>query len=398
MADQQDVDVRTPPKSLENPPAASPASTDLREQSDQGISQQRDEQRARRRSWLIRALFLVAVIILVIAGTLYHQATKNLVSTDDAFTEGRAVTVAPRVSGYVVALAVNDNQRVNQGDLLLQIDPRDYQIARDQAAAQLEVAQAQLVFAQAALEKARVTFPAQLDAARGNLETAQGQLFKAESDYRRQHSIPRAATTQEQVDASTAALQQARGLVAQTQAQVTEAEPVPQNISQAEAQAHQLEGQVAQAKAQLAQAELNLSYTRLVAAQPGYVTKRNVEVGDYAQPGASLLSLVTPEVWVTANFKEDQLARLRQGQKATIAVDAYPQLKLRGHVDSLQLGSGSKFTAFPPENATGNFVKIVQRVPVKILIDSGLDPNLPLPLGISVEPTVDVASQLEAAH
>ena len=173
---------------------------------------------------------------------------------------------------------------------------------------------------------------------------------------------------------------------------------MPQNISQAEAQAHQLEGQVAQAKAQLAQAELNLSYTRLVAAQSGYVTKRNVEVGDYTQPGASVLSLVTPEIWVTANFKEDQLARLRPGQKATIAVDAYPQLKLRGHVDSLQLGSGSKFTAFPPENATGNFVKIVQRLPVKILIDSGLDPNLPLPLGISVEPTVDVASQPEAAH
>jgi membrane fusion protein, multidrug efflux system len=398
MADQQDVDVTTPPKSLENQPASSPASTDLREQSDQGISKPRGGQRARRRRWLIRALYLVAVIILAIAATVYYTATKDLVSTDDAFTDGRVVTVAPRVSGYVIALAVNDNQRVNQGDVLLQIDPRDYQVVRDQAAAQLEVAQAQLTFARAALEKARVTYPAQLDAAQGNLETARGQLFKADADYRRQHSMSRAATTQEQVDASTAALQQARGLVEQAQAQVKEAEPVQQNITQAEAQAHQLEGQVAQAKAQLAQAELNLSYTRLVAAQPGYVTKRNVEVGDFAQTGASLLSLVTPEIWVIANFKEDQLARLRPGQKVTVAVDAYPQLGLHGHVDSVQLGSGSKFTAFPPENATGNFVKIVQRVPVKILIDSGLDPNLPLPLGISVEPTVDVASQQEAAH
>jgi membrane fusion protein (multidrug efflux system) len=155
---------------------------------------------------------------------------------------------------------------------------------------------------------------------------------------------------------------------------------------------------VKQAQAQLAQAELNLSYTKVVAPQDGYITKRNVNVGDYAQPGAALLSLVTPEVWVTANFKEDQLDRMLPGQKVTVHVDAYPRLKLRGHVDSVQAGSGSKFTAFPPENATGNFVKIVQRVPVKIVIDSGLDPKIPLPLGISVEPTVDVGSGKEASH
>jgi membrane fusion protein, multidrug efflux system len=255
-----------------------------------------------------------------------------------------------------------------------------------------------LAFAQAALEKARVTFPAQLDAAQANLVAVQGQLYKAQTDYRRQHNLSKAATTQEEVDASTAALQQLQGLVAQAQAQVKEAEPVPQNIAQAQAQTMQLTGQVKQAEAQLAQAELNLSYTKVVAPQDGYITKRNVNVGDYAQPGAALLSLVTPEVWVTANFKEDQLDHMRPGQKVTVHVDAYPQLKLRGHVDSIQAGSGSKFTAFPPENATGNFVKIVQRVPVKIVIDSGLDPKIPLPLGLSVEPTVDVGSGKEAAH
>jgi membrane fusion protein (multidrug efflux system) len=126
----------------------------------------------------------------------------------------------------------------------------------------------------------------------------------------------------------------------------------------------------------------------VTAPQDGWITKRNVEMGNYVTSGQQIFSIVSPEVWVTANFKETQLARMRPGQPAKIAVDAYPQLDLTGHVDSIQLGSGSKFTAFPPENATGNFIKIVQRVPVKIIIDSGLDPALPLPLGISVVPTV----------
>jgi membrane fusion protein (multidrug efflux system) len=263
--------------------------------------------------------------------------------------------------------------------VMLRIDPRDYQAARDQAAGQLEVAQAQLDNARAALAKARITFPAQLAAARGNLAAAQGQLFKAETDFKRQHAIARAATTQEQVDASTAALQQAQGMVAQAQAQVQEAEPIPENIAQAESSTRQLDGAVAQARAQLAQAELNLSYTVIRAPQD-------------AQPGSAVLSLVTPQVWVTANFKENQLDRMRPGQKVTIDVDAYSDITLHGHVDSVQLGSGSKFTAFPAENATGNFVKIVQRVPVKIIIDSGLDPKFQIPLGLSVTPTVDVGS------
>jgi membrane fusion protein (multidrug efflux system) len=152
----------------------------------------------------------------------------------------------------------------------------------------------------------------------------------------------------------------------------------------------QLEAQVAQAQAQLDAAQLNLSYTEIRAPQDGWITKRNVELGTYLQTGQSIFSIVTPEVWVIANFKETQLAQMRAGQKARITVDGYPQLTLIGHVDSIQMGTGSLFTAFPAENATGNWVKIVQRVPVKIVIDSGLDPNLPLPLGLSVEPAVTV--------
>ncbi len=163
---------------------------------------------------------------------------------------------------------------------------------------------------------------------------------------------------------------------------------VPQYIGQAEAQVRQLEAQVSLARAQLDQAELNLSWTRVTAPQDGWITKRNVEQGNYIQAGQSIFSIVTPDIWITANFKESQLDRMRRGETVDISVDAYPDLKLTGHVDSIQLGSGSRFTAFPPENATGNFVKIVQRVPVKIVIDSGMDPNRPLPLGLSVVPTV----------
>jgi membrane fusion protein (multidrug efflux system) len=145
---------------------------------------------------------------------------------------------------------------------------------------------------------------------------------------------------------------------------------------------------VALARAQLDQAELNLSWTHVTAPQEGWVTRRNVEVGNYVQAGQALLALVTPEVWITANFKESELDRMRPGQRVDIGVDAYPSLHLVGHVDSIQLGSGSRFTAFPPENATGNFVKIVQRVPVKIVIDDGLPPGMRLPLGVSVTPVV----------
>ena len=152
----------------------------------------------------------------------------------------------------------------------------------------------------------------------------------------------------------------------------------------------QLQGTVSQADANLVQAKLNLEWCVVRAPQDGWITRRNVEKGNYVTPGQQIFSIVSPEVWITANFKENQLARMRAGQHVHVEVDAYPALKLTGHIDSVQLGSGSKFTAFPPENATGNFVKIVQRVPVKIDIDSGLDPNIPLPLGISVDPTVDL--------
>ncbi len=381
---------REQPRRADDRGGASRAEDDEDETSDDGKGGGGDDNETKRRSplvWIILAIVLIAAII---GGVIWWLSTKDLESTDDAYTDGRAIMVAPKVSGYVLDLAVNDNQFVHAGDLLVQIDPRDYITARDQARANLEVAQAQERASKLAAEVAQKNFPARLAQAQAQLANAHAQLFQAQTDYDRQHRVARSATTQQAVDQSTAALRQAQAQVQSAEAAVQQAEPVQQNIGQAEQQVSQIQGQVDQARAQLAQAELNLSYTRVVAPQDGWVTKRNVERGNYLTAGTQIMSLVSPQVWITANFKETQLNRMRAGQPVSIGVDAYPGLKLKGHVDSVQLGSGSKFSAFPAENATGNFVKIVQRVPVKIDIDSGTDPNLPLPLGISVTPTVNV--------
>jgi membrane fusion protein, multidrug efflux system len=347
---------------------------------------------AKERSIRVRVYLggLVVFGLLIGGGVYYWLSTRNIEWTDDAYTDGRAVTIAPQVSGNVVSLDVNDNEFVHKGQALIHIDPRQYENDRDSAQGALDLAKHQLAFQQYGAEVARKNFPARLKQAQAQLAAAQAREIKALSDDRRQHSLPKAATTQQDIDAADAALREAQAQVLQAEAQVIEAEPVPQLIGQADSQVGQLKGQVEQAQARLDQALLNLSWTVVTAPQDGWITKRNVEMGNYVTAGQQIFSIVAPEVWFTANFKETQLDRMRPGQPVTIKLDAYPHLDLRGHVDSVQLGSGSKFTAFPPENATGNFVKIVQRVPVKIVIDKGLDPNLPLPLGISAVPTVYV--------
>jgi membrane fusion protein, multidrug efflux system len=338
----------------------------------------------------------VWIVLLALFGGLgftayeYWLANRGYQDTDDAFIDGRAVTIAPQVSGNVVSLDVTDNQFVKKGQPLIHIDPSQYAIDVENAKANLATAQGQHAGVQYAAEVAKKNFPAQLDAAKAQLASAQAQLVRAQADYDRQKSLPTRATTQQEVDAATAALRQAEAQVASAQAQVEQAMPVQQRIGQTVAQVAQFRGEIDQAKAKLDQALLNLSWTVVRAPQDGWITKRNVEVGTYVTPGQQIFSLVSPEIWVTANFKESQLANMRPGQPVTISVDAYPDLQLKGHVDSIQLGTGSRFTAFPPENATGNFVKIVQRVPVKIVIDSGLDPKRPLSLGLSVEPRVKV--------
>lgn len=330
------------------------------------------------------------VVAAIIAGIAYWLMTRNEESTDDAYTDGNAVAFAPKVSGYVTQLNVDDNTLVHTGDLLLKIDQRDYIAARDQARANLSLARAQLSSAQVSLDIARVRVPATLQQAQAQLKQAQANQAQAARDYRRQRSVDPRATTQTSIDQATAQMQSTNAAVASAQAQVQVDALVQQNIQAAEDMVREREAQVAQAEASLAQAEVNLSYTNLTAPQDGYITRRNVDLGAFVQAGQQVFYIVTPQVWITANFKETQLADMHPGQPVSIGIDAYPDLHLSGHVDSIQQGSGARFSAFPAENATGNFVKIVRRVPVKIIIDKGLDRQHGLPLGISVTPTVTI--------
>jgi membrane fusion protein, multidrug efflux system len=361
-----------------------------KENDKEGDRENAEQETRKKRRPLVITIGVIVVVLLVIGGIFYWLETRNLESTDDAYTDGRAINIAAQVSGTVLTLDVTDNQFVKKDQLLIHIDPRQYINDRDQAEGALATAKSQYEGQQLGAEIARKNFPAQLDQAQAQLATAKANLAKAQADYDRQQSLSKPATSQQEVDAATAALKQAQAQVLLASAQVSQNSPVPQRIGETDAQVGQLKGQVEQAQGKLDQANLNLSWTEVRAPQDGWITKRNVEAGNYIAAGQQIFSIVAPEVWVTANFKESQLADMRKGQAVRIKVDAYPSLDLRGHVDSIQLGSGSKFTAFPPENATGNFVKVVQRVPVKIVIDSGLDPNIPLPLGISAEPVVTV--------
>jgi membrane fusion protein (multidrug efflux system) len=377
-----------PPEPDQQGQRSSRQSPEDRQKQQEAEQERRQEQRRQRARPYVRIGMVIILLALIGGGLWYWESTKDIEDTDDAYTDGRAVTIAPRVTGQVVSLDVNDNQFVHRGDPLIHIDPRDYQAALERAQGELEAAQGQLAAASHGFDVAKVNFPARLLSAQAQLKEAQANLYKAQTDDRRQQNLPRAATTGQQVDYATAALRSAEAQVAQAQAEVTQATPVKPNVEQIGAQVKQLQGTMEEADAAVRTAQLNLSYCIVRAPQDGWITRRNVEQGNYVTPGQQIFSIVSPEVWITANFKETQLDRMRPGQPVKITIDAYPSLKLKGHVDSVQLGSGSKFTAFPPENATGNYVKIVQRVPVKIVIDSGLDPSIPLPLGISVEPTV----------
>ncbi|EIB99425.1 MULTISPECIES: HlyD family secretion protein [Pantoea] len=363
--------------------------TDKNRQSDE--NKDNDQQPERKRPGKKPLIILaVVVVIMLIVGFWFWFTTRNIETTDDAFTEGDAVTIAPKASGYVVKLLVNDNQRVKKGDLLVEIDPSDNRAQREQAQAQLGLAVAQLHQAQAQLALSRVQYPAQRDQALADQAKAEANLLNAQADYRRQRGVDPRATSQRNIDSASAQLRSAQAQLQSAKAQVEVASQVALQIRQQETNVEARQQQVEQAKAQLSTADLNLSYTQVRAPYDGFITKRNVQLGTLVQAGSSLFSLVSPDIWITANFKESQLERMNPGDKVEISVDAWPDMKLEGHVDSIQMGSGSRFSTFPSENATGNYVKIVQRVPVKIVIDKGLDPNHPLPLGLSVEPKVTV--------
>jgi membrane fusion protein (multidrug efflux system) len=277
-------------------------------------------------NWKMIAGGAAVVAVAAVGGYLLLRAPTE--STDDAFVEAHVVPVSAKISGHVSRVLVDDNQVVKAGDVLVEIDPRDFQTRVDQARAKSASDRADMEKTKADLKRAQALF-AKDEASRQDLD----------------HAVAAA-------DAAAANL--------------------------------------AQSEAALRQTELDLSYTRIAAPEDGRVTRKAVEAGAYVQLGQAMLALVPHESWVVANFKETQLTRMRPGQRADIVVDAYPDQTLRGHVDSIQAGTGARFSLLPAENATGNYVKVVQRVPVKLVLDDALSGGRLLAPGMSVEATVEL--------
>jgi membrane fusion protein (multidrug efflux system) len=283
----------------------------------------------------------------------------------------------------VERLLIADNQFVNAGDVLVQIDPSNYQAKLDQERAKLLSATSRLGQAKArsSVDQAKV------EQETANVVAAEAEATRAAADSKRYESIGTSGVSQSQIDL---AATQARSTAANFTAARNKKVAAEAQVSLDEASIQTAAAEVKSSEATVRQAELDLSYTQIKAQEAGYVTRRTVEAGSYVQTGQALLTIVPREVWVVANFKETQLTHMRPGQMVKVRVDAYPHLKLTGHVDSVQSGSGARFSLFPPENATGNYVKVVQRVPVKIVLDGLSDTGVVLGPGMSVEPKVRV--------
>ncbi len=394
------------------------------------------------KKWLLLIILIMAGIV---AFVIYrHLAGRE--STDDAQIDGHIDPVASRVGGTVLAVHVDDNQEVKAGTLLVKIDPRDFEIALERAKAELAAAEAAAVAArtqvpvisittssqtsgaQASLQSAEagVTTAARgVDAARARLATTRARVLearamhtKAQQDLERMKqlvvkeeiskqqydaAVAAADASRAALDAAEAAVQeaekgvetaeahlvQARTAVSQAQAGIEATHAGPDQVAVMKSNAASAEARMLQAKAALDRAELDLEYTNVRAPVSGVVSMKKVEPGQVVQRDQPLMAIVPlDDIWVTANFKEDQMNHMRVGQRVTISVDAYGGHKYQGWVESIAAATGARFSLLPPENATGNYVKVVQRIPVKILLDRGQDPEHLLRPGMSVVPTV----------
>jgi membrane fusion protein (multidrug efflux system) len=398
----------------------------------------------RRRPWRILAL-IVLLIALGVGGYELWNYLGAYESTDDAQIDGHVDAISARISGHVSEVMVEDAQVVNGGDILVKIDPRDYQVATDQAEANLADAEASLRSSRtdipivstntasnlATARAIRVNADAgvanaqrQLGAAQAALETAQAQVIEAQAIHKKDvddaeryrqlvvkdqisrqqydQTVQAVAADKATIDARMASVIQARQNVAAAQASVQEAQTRipqadasiqfamtrPEQVAQSQERAKSADAKVKQQQAALEQAKLNLSYTVITAPASGIVGKKTVEVGENVSPGQSLMSVVPlDDIWVTANFKETQLKKMRPGQKVVFSVDAYGR-EYHGHVTGVGGATGSRFSLLPPENATGNYVKVVQRIPVRIDLDPGENKDHLLRVGMSVEPKV----------
>ncbi|MCL1926788.1 MAG: HlyD family secretion protein [Syntrophorhabdaceae bacterium] len=371
---------------------------------------------------LLSLLFLGAVVVF---GVAYRSHSRANVSTDDAFIDGRIHMVASQIQGKVVEVPVRDNQMVKPGDPLVHIDPEPFIVREDGAesavagsAADLAAARADLLASEAdviAAQKDKEGAEAQLaqvlariEAARAKTALSSARLSQAQRDAARMKSlweqevISRESHEKAQTDADVAMSQEqldreelrlAEAAVLTQQAMIAQREAILAQrrsvVIQRRARIGQQEAQLKQRKSSLAEAKLLRGYTAVVSPTDGYVTRKNVEVGQVVSPGQQLLAVAALDnVWVVANYKETEIARIRAGQEVIIRVDTFGRKKFRGKVDSIMAGTGSAFALLPPENASGNYVKVVQRVPVKILISPGEDPEHILRIGMSVVPTI----------
>jgi membrane fusion protein (multidrug efflux system) len=341
------------------------------------------------KNWLRRPVVLItggAILVLIIIGVLlWWSHARKFESTDDAFIDAHVVRVSPRISGQVIGVYAEDNQLVRIGDVLVDIDPAEIRATLDQIRAQQAQAETALGQAQADVRLAQAQYAQAVANARG----AAAQAVNAAQDLKRyqalQASTPQ-AVAQGQIDQAVAA---ARNAAAQRDAAQQQAKSATAQIAAAQAGVAGAQARIDTARAQVRESQLNLAYTRVVAPMDGHIARRSVAVGTYVSPGQQMLAIVPLQVWVTANFKETQLARMRVGQSVSVTVDACPGIELRAHVDSVQRGAGQAFALLPPENATGNYIKVVQRVPVKILLEE-YPRHCPLGPGMSVEPNVRV--------
>jgi membrane fusion protein, multidrug efflux system len=349
----------------------------------------RNATRAGRGRWSLKQMLIAAGALLSIAaaagyGNYYWRTGRFLVSTDDAYVQAHSVLISPKVSGYLSEAPIDDNRSVKAGEVLARIDPRDYQTALDQARANVAAAQAAIDNLEHRITQQRLA----IVEAQAAVTTDQAALAFSQQQYGRYSSLARtgAATIQDSQQWQ-ADQREKQAALARDSAAVGVAQ---QEVDVLGSQLSQTNATLAQQQAMLHQAELNVSYTTIVAPVDGTVGDRTLRVGQYVQAGTQLMAVVPLQaVYITANYKETQLTDVRPGQPVTIDVDTFPGTTVHGHVDSLAPASGQEFALLPPDNATGNFTKIVQRIPVKIVVDAN-DPlaNLLRP-GMSVEPTID---------
>lgn len=332
--------------------------------------------------WITAAV--AAILVAAAAGVfVWWLNARHYEWTDDAFIDARQFAVSPKVAGYIQSVNVTDNQRASAGDALVEIDPRDYEASLAQAKARVLQAEATVGNDDAQIDAQQ----AQVTAAEEQKQEADAALvFAKQENDRAQELVKSAVGTVERAQQTRSQLQQAQATSARAQANV---ESTKKQLAALRAQKVSAEANVEAAKADEALAKLNLSYTHVSAAQSGKVVQLTAAKGQYVQVGQNLMMFVPTHLWVTANFKETQITDMRPGQPVSIEIDAYPNRKFNGHVDSIQAGSGTAFSLLPAENATGNYVKVVQRVPVKIEIDNPPS-DITLGPGMSVVPEVKV--------